>query len=109
MKEIHVSANDIDWQPAEAYPAGAMQKVLHDGSDSTPQSILLKIPPGWMMDEHSHVHTEMHYVLNGEYESQAKVYPSGSLRIIPAHSTHGPFTTISGAVVLVFRLLERGK
>ena len=108
MKELHVSANDIDWQPAEGYPAGAMQKVLHDGSDSMPWSILLKIQPGWMMDEHSHVYTEMHYVLNGEYESQAKVYASGSLRIIPAHTTHGPFTTISGAVVLVFRLLEGG-
>ena len=104
MKEIHVSANDIDWQPAEAYPAGAMQKVLHDGSDSTPQSVLLKIPPGWMMDEHTHLHTEMHYVVDGEYESCDQVFPAGTFRLIPAHTNHGPFTTLEGAVVLVIWL-----
>jgi quercetin dioxygenase-like cupin family protein len=62
--------------------------------------------PGWMMNAHSHVHTEIHYVVEGDYESQDKVYPAGSLRIIPAHTDHGPFTTLGGAVVLVIGLSE---
>lgn len=101
MKEIYASASDIDWEPAEGYPAGAMQKVLNAGSDSAPRTFLLKMAPGWMMNAHSHVYTELHYVLEGEYESQDQVYPVGSLRIIPAHTDHGPFTTMKGAVVLV--------
>jgi anti-sigma factor ChrR (cupin superfamily) len=106
MEEINISAIDIDWQPAEGYPAGAMQKVLHDGADSTPRTILLKMQPGWMMNAHSHVHTEMHYVLEGDYESQDEVYPAGAFRLIPAHTDHGPFTTLGGAVVLVISLSE---
>ena len=104
MKEIYARADDMDWEPAEAYPAGAMQKVLHDDSGTMPQCLLLKIEPGWMMEAHSHVHAEIHYVLEGNYESQDKVYPVGSFRLIPAHTDHGPFTTIAGAVVLVIRI-----
>ena len=104
MKEIYVSANELEWQPAEGYPAGAMQKVLHDGSDGAPRALLLKMQPGWMMHEHSHVHSEIHYVLEGEYESHNKVYPEGSIRMIPEHADHGPFTTLRGAVVLVIAL-----
>jgi len=106
MKEIFIRADDIDWQPAEGYPAGAMQKVLHEGSDSMPRTFLLKIQAGWMLVEHSHVHTELHYVLEGDYESQDKVYPAGSFRMIPAHTNHGPFTTLAGAVILVIALNE---
>jgi anti-sigma factor ChrR (cupin superfamily) len=104
MKEIYTNSGDMDWQPAEGYPPGAERKVLHDGSDSTPLSFLLKMEPGWMMDAHSHVHTEIHYVLDGEYESKDKVYPAGSFRVIPAHTDHGPFTTMRGAVVLVIAI-----
>ena len=101
MKETITNINDIDWQPAEEYPGGTMKKVLYDGSDSTPRAVLLKIDPGWIMNEHSHVYTEIHYVLEGTYESRDKVYSAGSFRMIPAHADHGPFTTIGGAVILV--------
>lgn len=101
MKETHVKTNEIEWQVADGYPEGAMQKVLHGGMDSAPHSILLKFEPGWTMEEHAHVYTELHYVLEGEYESQGEVYPTGSFRLIPKHTNHGPFTTSEGAVVLV--------
>jgi anti-sigma factor ChrR (cupin superfamily) len=101
MKETHVKANEIEWRVAEEYPEGTMQKMLHDGSDSAPRSVLLKIEPGWTMKEHAHVHTELHYVLEGEYESRGNVYPAGSFRVIPMHTNHGPFTTIKGATILV--------
>ena len=104
MKETCVSANEIDWQPAEGYPEGALRKVLHEGSDSTPRSILLKIGPGWMMHAHAHPRTELQFVLEGEYESGDQVFPARSYRVIPRHTDHGPFTTITGAVVLVIWL-----
>jgi anti-sigma factor ChrR (cupin superfamily) len=101
MNELYVNADELEWTEAEGYPPGAMQKVLHKGNGSMPLSLLLKIPPGWHMEEHAHVHTEIHYVIHGEYESKDKVYSSGSFRVIPAHTNHGPFATVRGAVVLV--------
>ncbi len=101
MQEISINTNEIDWQDADGYPAGAMQKVLHEGSDLTPRTILLKIQPGWLMEEHSHLYTESHYVLEGEYRSKDKVYSEGSFRMIPKRTKHGPFTTIKGALILV--------
>ena len=53
------------------------------------------------MDTHSHVYTELHYVLQGEYESQDEKYASGTYRVIPKEVKHGPFTTKTGAIILV--------
>jgi len=101
MKEIFINTNEIDWQVAKGYPAGAMKKVLHEGSDIAPRTILLKIEPGWKMEEHSHVYTELHYVLEGELRSGETHYSEGSFRVIPKHTNHGPFVTSKGAVILV--------
>lgn len=104
MKESCIDTNEMEWRVAEGYPEGATEKVLHGGSNSTPHAILLKIDPGWTMEEHAHIHTEMHYVIQGKYESQGKEYPAGSFRLIPKHMDHGPFTASEGAVVLVIWL-----
>lgn len=101
MNSIDVNANEIEWKDASGYPAGAKEKVLNTGSDMAPRSILLKLPPGWSMDLHYHRYTELHYVMEGEYESGDKVFSSGTFRIIPKEIEHGPFTTKTGAVILI--------
>lgn len=101
MDEVSIKVDEIDWQPAEGYPPGTMQKPLYDGSVSGPRAILLKMDPGWTMETHAHVHTELHYVLEGRYESQGETFSAGSFRLIPKRTNHGPFTTPDGAVVLV--------
>jgi anti-sigma factor ChrR (cupin superfamily) len=108
MEESRVNANEMKWRTAEGYPEGAMEKVLYKGTDAAPRSILLKIEPGWTMDEHAHVHTELHYVIQGKYESQGIEYPAGSFRMIPKHTNHGPFTTSEGAVVLIVWIESAG-
>ncbi len=106
MKETYIYTGEIDWQEAKGYPAGAMQKVLHDGSGSAPRSILLKIKPGWILAEHAHIYTELHFVIEGEYQIHDKVYPAGTFSIIPKHTNHGPFTTSKGAVILVISIKD---
>jgi anti-sigma factor ChrR (cupin superfamily) len=101
MEEIKVNTNEMEWRESAEYPQGVWEKVLHDGSDKAPKSCLLKIEPGWGMDAHAHVYTEMHYVLEGEYESQGQVFREGVFRMIPKHVNHGPFTTETGATILV--------
>jgi anti-sigma factor ChrR (cupin superfamily) len=96
-----VKADDLEWRSAEGYATGAQAKVLNVGDSVAPRAILLKIPPGWRMDVHSHIYTEIHYVIEGEYESQGEIYPVGTYCIIPKQVKHGPFSTKKGAVLLV--------
>jgi anti-sigma factor ChrR (cupin superfamily) len=101
MDEIDINIINLEWEDAKGYPPGAKQKVLSDGSGSTPRTILLKIPSGWKMNRHGHNYTEQHYVLEGVYESEGLTYPAGSFRVIPKGVDHGPYKTITGAVILV--------
>ncbi len=101
MNSIDINANNMEWKDAIGYPSGAKEKVLSIGSDMAPRTILLRIPAGWRMDSHSHTHTELHYVLEGEYQSQGEIYPSGTFRIIPKEVDHGPFTTKKGAALMI--------
>jgi anti-sigma factor ChrR (cupin superfamily) len=101
MKETYINTKEIDWEVAEEYPPGAMRKILNEGSETAPRAILLKVQPGWKMEQHTHIYTELHYVIEGEYMSRDRVYSAGSFRMIPRHTDHGPFTTNMGALIMV--------
>jgi anti-sigma factor ChrR (cupin superfamily) len=101
MNEISINIHDLEWREAEGYPGGTLEKGLHGSSDEIPRTSVLKFRPGWEMEAHAHVFTEIHYVLEGEYESQGQVYPAGTFRLIPKGTNHGPFRTRTGATILV--------
>lgn len=101
MNAVSINANEMNWQPALQYPGSAEEKVLSAGGSMVPRTILLRIPPGWSMDRHSHRYSELHYVLEGEYESDGDVHVAGTFRMIPKEVEHGPFRTRQGATVLV--------
>ena len=93
--------DDVDWQntPGSTYAEGTEQKVLRD--ENSAKTILLKLPGGFYMPSHTHVTTEQHFVLTGEYISEGKIYQPGSYQIIKAHENHGPFESKDGALILV--------
>ena len=101
MEEVSVNGSDLSWEQAEGFSEGTMWKILRRDSENQPLTVLLKLPPGFERKEHSHVFVEHHYVLEGEYESTGKRYRTGSYRMIPKHSDHGPFRSETGAMVLV--------
>ena len=101
MNPVNINADDLEWEPAAGYSAGAEEKVLSGGGGVAPRTILLRVPPGWSMESHSHRSTELHYVLKGEYESEGETHRSGTFRVIPKEVKHGPFTTKEGAVIMV--------
>ncbi len=101
MKELSIDTTKLNWDEAMEYPKGTMEKLLTKGSDGHLKATLLKIPAGWTMHSHAHVVTELHYVLEGEYESGGSKYPEGTFRVIPAHTEHGPFSSEKGATILV--------
>jgi anti-sigma factor ChrR (cupin superfamily) len=99
MKEKFLNTNEMEWQDAPRYSEGTKMKTLRDENGA--RTILLKIPADFHLDGHAHTLTEQHYVLEGEYESGGKTYGSGTYQLIPAHTSHGPYTSKNGAVVLV--------
>ena len=101
MKAISVNVNDLQWRRATEYPSGIEEKVLSVGGSIAPRATMLKLPPGFKTDAHSHRFTELHYVLEGQVESQGQKYTAGTFRVIPKAVEHGPFSSETGAIVLV--------
>ena len=99
MSEISLNTKLLSWQPADAYPAGTHIKVLREQGDA--RTVLLRLPPAFRMDSHSHTLCEQHYVLEGAYESGGERYGPGAYQCIPAHTEHGPFSSKEGALLLI--------
>jgi anti-sigma factor ChrR (cupin superfamily) len=99
MPEITRDTNQMEWKQTNAYPDGTMIKVLREEGEA--RSVLLKLPPGFRIDAHVHTDTEQHFVLEGEYESQGVEHGPGTYQCIPAHASHGPFSSRAGAVILI--------
>ena len=99
MLEIIVNVNDMEWQPATSYQEGTLWKVLRDENGG--KTVLLKIPPGFKMEPHTHLCMEQHYVLEGSYEVNGQTFATGTYQLIPPNFTHGPFYSKNGATILV--------
>ena len=99
MKHVTNIYDELGWEKASGYPVGTRIKILRDENGS--KTILLKLPAGFQMDSHTHIYNEQHVVIKGEYESEGKVFPSGTYRAIAAHKDHGPFRSKGGAVILL--------
>jgi hypothetical protein len=101
MEEITMNYEKMKWTDAQGYPEGSKIKILREGEPGEGRTFLRKIKTGFKMEGHSHTTVEQHFILQGEYESEGKIYKAGTYRLIPKHETHGPFTSSKGAVILV--------
>ena len=101
MIETSVNSADLSWEQAENYPDGTMCKTFCKDSSGNPLTMLLKLPPGFAMDEHSHISAEHHYLLEGEYEMKGEIFRAGHYHFIPEHANHGPFRSDTGALLFV--------
>ncbi|MEA3505487.1 MAG: cupin domain-containing protein [Bacteroidota bacterium] len=91
--------DELNWEIAPGYAEGTKRKVFRDSGKS--KTILLKLPAGFFMGPHSHITTEQHFVLEGEYQSGGKNYPAGSYQVFLPGDEHGPFESKTGALILV--------
>jgi anti-sigma factor ChrR (cupin superfamily) len=99
MREQMNLYDDAHWQEASEYGGGAEKKTLRD--ENGKRTILLRLPENFHMTDHTHVTTEQHFILKGEYKSKGKIYREGDYQIFNAHENHGPFESEKGALVLV--------
>ena len=101
MQEVSLNYETMEWEEARTYPPGTLMKILRRDEQGKPLTILLKLKGGFEVGGHSHIGTEQHFVLEGEYQSEGQIYGTGSYRLIPMETPHGPFTSEKGAVILV--------
>ena len=101
MEKTAINYEKMKWMDAPGYPEGSKIKILREGGPGEGKTFLRKIRKGFKMEGHSHTTVEQHFVLEGEYKSEGKIYRAGTYRLIPKHQTHGPFTSSKGAVILV--------
>jgi len=99
MKNTVNLYDDYNWEDANEYSDGTKRKVLRDEKGA--RTVLLKLPKGFKMAPHSHVTTEQHFILEGEYESNNKTFSSGSYQVFHPQEEHGPFESEAGALILV--------
>jgi quercetin dioxygenase-like cupin family protein len=101
MEEITINYEKMKWTEAPGYLEGTKIKILREEGPGEGKTFLRKLKRGFRMEGHSHTTVEQHFVLEGEYESEGKIYKAGTYRLIPKHKTHGPFKSSKGAVILV--------
>jgi len=99
MKNLMNLFDDLNWEEANEYFNGTKRKVLRDENGC--RTVLLKLPKNFYMAPHSHIITEQHFVLKGEYTSKGKSFPVGSYQIFSKGDDHGPFESKNGALILV--------
>ncbi len=100
MLDMIVNCNAMEWEEAgDAYPEGTKMKILRN--DKEGRTVLLKIPQGFRLEGHTHIKNEQHFILKGQYEIDDQVYSQGTYQLIHAGMTHGPFTSQTGAEILV--------
>ena len=99
MKKLVNLFDDLNWENADKYSKGTLRKVLRESTNG--RTILLKLPPGFTMSPHSHIVSEQHFVIEGEYQSKGENFPAGSYQIFYPRDNHGPFESKNGALILV--------
>ncbi len=100
MLDMIVNCNLMEWQDAsDKYPLGTKFKVLRD--DEEGRTVILQLPKDFRMEGHCHTKNEQHYVLEGQYELEGRTCGEGTYQLIHAEMSHGPFTSETGAIVLV--------
>jgi metal-sulfur cluster biosynthetic enzyme len=99
MENLMNLFDDLNWEDANEYFDETKRKVLRDENGC--RTVLLKLPKNFYMAPHSHITTEQHIVLKGEYISKGKSFPVGSYQIFSKGDDHGPFESKNGALILV--------
>ncbi len=100
MLDEAINCNSLEWQDAgEPYYKGTQIKILREDKDG--RCVILKLPKGFRMEGHTHIHEEQHFILKGQYEMNEQVFSQGTYQLIHTNMTHGPFTSRTGAEVLI--------
>ena len=97
-KTIHTG--ELAWEKLTGFPGEGQVKLLRDEGGINARTMLVRIHAGDEISPHAHEAPVQHYVLDGEYESEGKIYGAGTYRLLPEHSNVAPISTQNGVTIL---------
>jgi len=101
MREFSVNSGEMHWEEAPSYSPGARICILRQGENGRIETMLLKVGNNFTAGGHTNTTGEEQLVVNGEIQSGGRSYAEGSYRFIPAGSSHDPWSSSTGALLLV--------
>ena len=91
--------DDTEWLPWSGSAGEARAQIL--GSADGYTVTLVQAQPGYEGTPHVHTHPEFNYVIDGVIRNQGQDMKAGDGYAAAAGSSHGEFSTSSGATYLV--------
>ena len=108
-EEFLVTIEDLPWEDAPGYGPGARAKILRNGGATDSWTVLLDLPPGWILPEHRHLAAEQRLILEGGYTVDGgRPIIAGSYAYVPKGAHHGEVTSETGCRLLVISDTEPG-
>jgi len=101
VKERVIHTPDVEWHDLPQFPGNVKAKVLREDPSSGAKVMIVRLTVGAQIVPHAHSSAVQHYVLEGEYESEGRVYRAGAYRFLPPHASLAPITTTGGVVMLM--------
>ena len=101
MRGFSVSSGDMHWEEAPSYSPGARICILRHAEDGRIGTMLLKVGSNFRAGGHTNTTGEEQVVVKGEIQSGGRSYDEGSYRYIPAGSSHDPWSSSTGALLLI--------
>jgi hypothetical protein len=92
---------EMAWEPSPLFPGYAEVKILRSEAEGGARTLLVRLPPGGKIVPHSHLAAVQHYVLDGEYETEGKIFRAGAYRLLPKDADVGTIYTQKGAMILM--------
>ncbi|WP_166830613.1 cupin domain-containing protein [Thalassoroseus pseudoceratinae] len=101
MQQQTVYTPEMPWEKLTEFPGEGEVKRLRDQGSGKGRTILVRLHAGGQITPHSHIAAVQHYVLEGEYESEGKIFGAGTYRLLPGHDDVAEISTQNGATILM--------
>ncbi|QDV20559.1 ChrR Cupin-like domain protein [Gimesia panareensis] len=101
MQQQSIYTPDMPWEKLTEFPGEGEVKRLRDQETGKGQTILVRLSAGGQIRPHAHTTGVQHYVLEGEYESEGKIYGAGTYRLLPGHENVADISTQNGVTILM--------
>lgn len=101
MQEIECHTPYTGWKKLEEFPGTGEVKILREEKADGARTMLVRLPPGGEIVPHTHMAAVQHCVVEGQYETQGKVFETGSYRLLPKHGDVAPISTRTGVTILM--------
>lgn len=99
MDDIVLYTPELRGEVSDRFPGNAEIVVLREDHAGT--TLLARLPAGGKIGQHRHFGSVQHFVLNGQYESEGKVFKAGTYRAFPKEAHVAPITSDARAVILI--------